>query len=226
MYTAVLLRYERRSHMLQATRPEGVRIANATVKTSLATYATMNRPHNRQQRPQRNQTNHPREARSQTGHGSVPSTSQVQPGATVSIVLKEDQRTGRETPGIVRDLLTRGDHPRGIKVRLQSGDIGRVQRMLPAGDFSSTAQASQNMPTRVFKASRLRRGSRDDTAQADVPPPRTLGDFIPEFQDDASADTSFQNGHSSNVATVRCPICNDFEGDEAAVSHHVDEHLR
>ena len=52
----------------------------------------------------------------------------VAPGADVSIVLKEDQRTGKLTRGIVQDLLTKSAfHPRGIKVRLQGGKIGRVQ---------------------------------------------------------------------------------------------------
>ena len=52
----------------------------------------------------------------------------VAPGADVSVVLKEDQRTGRLTRGIVQDLLTSSaSHPRGIKVRLQGGKIGRVQ---------------------------------------------------------------------------------------------------
>jgi len=52
----------------------------------------------------------------------------VTPGADVSVVLKEDQRTGKLTRGIVQDLLTKfAFHPRGIKVRLQGGKIGRVQ---------------------------------------------------------------------------------------------------
>ncbi|KAK8118399.1 uncharacterized protein PG998_003025 [Apiospora kogelbergensis] len=61
----------------------------------------------------------------------VPNTTQVVPGASVSIVLKADQRTGREVQGVVRDVLTRGDHHRGIKVRLADGRIGRVQRLAP-----------------------------------------------------------------------------------------------
>lgn len=53
------------------------------------------------------------------------------PGLEVDIVLKEDQRTGRLTRGIVKDLLTNSSrHPRGIKVRLQDGKIGRVQRII------------------------------------------------------------------------------------------------
>lgn len=48
----------------------------------------------------------------------------------VFIVLKEDQRTGKLTPGIVRDILTRSrTHPHGIKVRLESGQVGRVKRI-------------------------------------------------------------------------------------------------
>lgn len=52
-------------------------------------------------------------------------------GAKVSIVLKQDQRTGKQTEGIVQDILTNSPtHPHGIKVRLQSGDVGRVQKIL------------------------------------------------------------------------------------------------
>lgn len=52
-------------------------------------------------------------------------------GITVDIVLKADQRTGKLTRGIVKDLLTNSQtHPRGIKVRLTDGQIGRVQAIL------------------------------------------------------------------------------------------------
>jgi uncharacterized repeat protein (TIGR03833 family) len=61
---------------------------------------------------------------------AVPTIQQVTPGAPVSIVLKVDQPTGNEVQGIVAELLTRGNHPRGIKVRLQDGRVGRVQRMV------------------------------------------------------------------------------------------------
>ncbi len=54
--------------------------------------------------------------------------SDVKIGAQVSIVLKQDQRTGKLTDGVVKDLLTNSAfHPHGIKVRLESGDVGRVQ---------------------------------------------------------------------------------------------------
>lgn len=55
----------------------------------------------------------------------------IYPGLEVDIVLKEDQRTGRLTRGIVKDLLTNSaHHPRGIKVRLEDGKIGRVQNII------------------------------------------------------------------------------------------------
>lgn len=60
---------------------------------------------------------------------TVPKLSQVHSGVGVNIVLKEHQRTGKITTGQVADILTRGDHPRGIKVRLRSGHIGRVQSL-------------------------------------------------------------------------------------------------
>jgi uncharacterized repeat protein (TIGR03833 family) len=58
--------------------------------------------------------------------------SEIRAGLLVDIVLKEDQGTGKLTRGVVKDILTRAAfHPRGIKVRLQDGQIGRVQRILP-----------------------------------------------------------------------------------------------
>jgi uncharacterized repeat protein (TIGR03833 family) len=57
--------------------------------------------------------------------------SSIRAGLKVAIVLKEDQRTGKLTEGIVRDLLTNSaTHPHGIKVRLESGLVGRVQKIL------------------------------------------------------------------------------------------------
>jgi len=56
--------------------------------------------------------------------------SEIKPGLKVSIILKKDQRTGKLTEGIVQDILTNSaNHPHGIKVRLESGDIGRVQEI-------------------------------------------------------------------------------------------------
>lgn len=56
-------------------------------------------------------------------------------GSNVRIVLKKDQRSGNLTEGIVKDLLTKSSyHPHGIKVRLESGDIGRVKEIITTND--------------------------------------------------------------------------------------------
>ena len=54
----------------------------------------------------------------------------VKPGSRVSIVLKADQRSGKLTAGIVKDILTNSTtHPHGIKVRLENGQVGRVKEI-------------------------------------------------------------------------------------------------
>ncbi|KAK8868450.1 hypothetical protein PGQ11_007028 [Apiospora arundinis] len=194
----------------------------------------------------------------------VPNTTQVIPGASVSIVLKADQRTGREVRGVVRDVLTKGNHHRGIKVRLADGRIGRVQRMAPrpVDDGSAAAQGSTGT-TDVPPAA---------TSSGAAPPPhfRNEGRQRPQYQDvrydghfeppteqlDLAAyikppkqrgkkgrkgaknepdpdETAAPGSESSNAnpaadvvtATATCPVCNAFEGDEAAVAHHVATHF-
>ena len=55
----------------------------------------------------------------------------IRPGVRVEIVLKKDQRSGKRTVGVVKDILTSSAfHSRGIKVRLEDGQIGRVQMVL------------------------------------------------------------------------------------------------
>ena len=55
----------------------------------------------------------------------------VKIGSLVKIVMKEDQRTGELTEGIVKDILTKSPrHPHGIKVRLETGEIGRVKEIV------------------------------------------------------------------------------------------------
>ena len=54
----------------------------------------------------------------------------IEPGIKVSIVLKQDQRSGRLTEGVVQDILTKSSfHPHGIKVRLEDGRVGRVKEI-------------------------------------------------------------------------------------------------
>jgi uncharacterized repeat protein (TIGR03833 family) len=56
--------------------------------------------------------------------------SDIRVGARVKVVQKQDQRTGRLTEGIVREILTKsGTHPHGIKVRLEDGVVGRVKEI-------------------------------------------------------------------------------------------------
>ena len=58
----------------------------------------------------------------------------IKPGLTVRIVTKKDQPTGRLTTGVVKDILTPSrTHPRGIKVCLQDGQIGRVMEIVSEG---------------------------------------------------------------------------------------------
>lgn len=55
----------------------------------------------------------------------------IRPGLEVEIVQKQDQRTGRRTRGIVKEILTSSvHHPHGIKVRLETGEVGRVQAII------------------------------------------------------------------------------------------------
>jgi uncharacterized repeat protein (TIGR03833 family) len=60
------------------------------------------------------------------------SRASIKPGMTVLVVLKQDQRTGKLTKGVVKDVLTKSPaHPHGIKVRLESGAVGRVKEIVP-----------------------------------------------------------------------------------------------
>lgn len=56
----------------------------------------------------------------------------IRPGMRVAVVLKPDQRTGKRTVGVVTNILTSSaTHPHGIKVRLNTGQVGRVKEILP-----------------------------------------------------------------------------------------------
>ncbi|MDX5421916.1 MAG: YwbE family protein [Hymenobacteraceae bacterium] len=61
--------------------------------------------------------------------------SNIKPGMRVNIVMKEDQRTGDLTEGYVQNILTKSpSHPHGIKVRLETGEVGRVKEVLESED--------------------------------------------------------------------------------------------
>ncbi|EMC94440.1 hypothetical protein BAUCODRAFT_124066 [Baudoinia panamericana UAMH 10762] len=201
----------------------------------------MNRPRNRQPRPPRdNNVRASAGQGSQSAFGNVPSVAQVVRGAAVSIVLKADQPTGREVQGVVQDLLTRGNHPRGIKVRLQDGRIGRVQRMAnaaqvvnshgltPMGErlnhalehlepdpYRSVHGDVSGRPPRILRMEKDARVL--DAEFPSEPPARSLAAYFPD-SDDGGATVS-------QSVTATCPICGNFEGDEVAVSRHVDTHV-
>lgn len=74
----------------------------------------------------------PRVAKEMTEYNDGTRRADVRPGLHVFIVLKKDQGTGKLTEGIVQDILTNAPiHPRGIKVRLDTGEVGRVQAVQP-----------------------------------------------------------------------------------------------
>ncbi len=62
---------------------------------------------------------------------AVPTRNQIKPGMSVMIVQKQDQPTGKLTPGVVARILTKSPtHPHGIKVMLVDGKVGRVQQIV------------------------------------------------------------------------------------------------
>ncbi|PSR83559.1 hypothetical protein BD289DRAFT_369793 [Coniella lustricola] len=158
-------------------------------------------------------------------HPAVPTTASVIPGATVNIVLKADQPTGRTVSGVVRDLLTRGNHPRGIKVRLADGRVGRVQSMASASS-ASTAAAQPS-------TGGAQGGRGDDGVDGQELPTQQLGlDAYVKQSKPRQKGKAEQTAASKDIQestapteTTTCPVCGAFEGDEVAVSHHVATHF-
>lgn len=174
---------------------------------------------------------------------NVPPIRQVVPGAAVSIVLKADQPTGREVQGVVQDVLTSGDHPRGIKVRMTDGRVGRVQRMqsdvLPISVASPAAEEFQvitagNVPSAGVQRMKYRDVRLDEESEA-RPTTLDLAAYIKPAKQKKKAgkmavpvsDMPAQDGLSSvsDAPLAACPVCGQFEGDEAAVAHHVESHF-
>lgn len=178
----------------------------------------------------------------------MPTVAQVVPGASVSIVLKIDQGTGREVQGFVGDVLTSGNHPRGIKVRLRDGRVGRVQSIVPediakagseeltglgrngeGGDFA--AESRDDGPRGATSHGGFGRRYRDVRTEdgGDQPPAGYgLDHFLPAghplLKDTEGAEDVPVVGFDVGPMAT-CPVCNEFEGDEAAVAHHVSSHF-
>ena len=202
-----------------------LRIIHINRTCSKRSYHNMNRPRNRQPRQYNNNPRPGPRGPPQNAISNVPTIQHVIQGASVAIVLKADQPTGKETQGIVKDLLTRGNHPRGIKVRLQDGQIGRVQRMSNGSSSSNTTARPISESTGAQKPDDRQSKLSKETGACDEPPSRTLADFMPDIGDAGHPGSFSREVVRSSTQTVKCPICGDFEGDEAAVSHHVDDHL-
>lgn len=170
------------------------------------------------------------------GSSSVPNVVQVVPGSFVSIVLKVDQSTGREVQGVVAEVLTNGNHPRGIKVRLVDGRVGRVQKMstkeeaeagsdglsgLGRNGEQRGAQFSSPRP-----AGRMRYRDVREEEEMDIPAAGySLGEFLTVGHPLREEDVTPQLAPENSGPLSNCPVCGDFEGDEVAVSHHVNSHF-
>ena len=155
----------------------------------------------------------------------------------MSIVLKVDQPTGSEVRGIVADLLTRGDHPRGVKVRLRDGRVGRVQRLvseaeglegegLAGGPGANLGRNGENgMGGRGgYHFERDIRENDEYFYDEGKAAGRDLGLFAQlEEADQRHAASRGPAIGSGELAT--CPVCGVFEGDERAVAFHVEEHF-
>lgn len=168
---------------------------------------------------------------------SVPRHAQIHPGVPVAIILKADQPTGRRVQGTVADILTRGDHPRGVKVRLTDGRVGRVQALVRDGASADAAQAETTSApaTASSTAWRYRDVRLDEEAEA---PPETadLSAYIRPAKTKKRRGGAAQAAGSGEDASasptgdgqgeVVCPVCQDFRGDEAAVAFHVESHFK
>lgn len=96
----------------------------------------------------------------------VTSYNSLKPGQFVSIVLKADQRTGKQVQGTVAQLLTRHNHPRGIKVKLNDGRVGRVQQILRQPSNQIHTSTSKNMSSNNPWADAPSQGSPYNTQQS------------------------------------------------------------
>ncbi|KAF2107464.1 hypothetical protein BDV96DRAFT_478403, partial [Lophiotrema nucula] len=180
----------------------------------------------------------------------VPSFSSIAVGGAVSIILKQDQPTGRQVRGIVAEHLTRGDHPRGVKVRLRDGRVGRVQGLVSEEEGrqgedaggGGDANLGRDGDASGYQGSRGRGGARggrsfrhvadvrdEDEYLWDESKGRNLGEYFSNLDLDGRNERGGASGGimapASTGETVKCPVCGEFEGDEQAVAHHVEKHF-
>ncbi|CAI7662949.1 unnamed protein product [Penicillium bialowiezense] len=186
---------------------------------------------------------------SRPSHPSVPPSRSITPGTSVNIILKADQPTGRTVSGLVSDLLTRGDHPRGVKVRLTDGRVGRVQSIRsgePAEEIDGSAEGAQLSESGIQLRSEggdssgrgnrfTSRDMRLDGPEEPSAEPLGLDMYIRPAKgkkkgqsaelEERPAGTMGADAAAQKPGSLKCPVCGDFEGDEAAVAHHVAGHF-
>ena len=185
----------------------------------------------------------PRPPRPRPEYTSVPPIRTIHQGSGVSIILKEDQQSGHQVKGIVADMLTRGDHPRGVKVRLRDGRVGRVQGLVSEAEGQQGEAIVGGPEANIGRngegatsAGRLRRGGRmeRDIREDDeyLYENRVTNQDYGMFAALEEADEMHQQSTTGppiqsllSGGTASCPVCFKFEGDEAAVAHHVEQHF-
>ncbi|KAJ5612279.1 hypothetical protein N7510_005473 [Penicillium lagena] len=190
--------------------------------------------------------------RSRPSHPRVPPSKSINPGTPVNIILKVDQPTGHTVSGTVGEVLTRGDHPRGVKVRLADGRVGRVQSLRSGDELTDSMQEEADVreggiqlrteggdPSgrrNRFAAQDMRLDGPEEPSSEPlgldmyIRPPKgnkrgqkTQTRQSLNERDDEMMDTT--GILQTTTAIASCPVCGAFEGDEAAVAHHVAGHF-
>jgi len=132
----------------------------------------------------------------------VTSYNSLKPGQFVSIVLKADQRTGKQVQGTVAQLLTRHNHPRGIKVKLSDGRVGRVQQILPQSSNQVHTSTSRNMSSNNPWADAPSQGSPHNAQQQ---PQQNQGQrFYPNYNQ-SPGDQPQQNQYQQHQGGYSAP---------------------
>lgn len=135
------------------------------------------------------------------------------------------------------DVLTRGDHPRGVKVRLRDGRVGRVQSLVSEAEGERGEALVGGADAGLGRDGEVRGGGRGGRMERDV---RENDEY---FFDEArrgevdrglfaaleEADRRYDQGRGGHGGgggeTAVCPVCGVFEGDEVAVARHVESHF-
>jgi uncharacterized repeat protein (TIGR03833 family) len=110
---------------------------------------------------------------------SAQSRQHIVPGRDVFVIQKQDQRTGRLTRGVVQDILTNSlNHPRGIKVRVRNGIVGRVSKVANEGGLTDDGSIHQQQQAHS-STTRMNYSNTSAVAEPPSPPPAaSLADFI------------------------------------------------